>query len=76
MAVANLAPIAAALVAGGRPASTPAAVVENASMPQQRVLRSTLGQIAADAAAAGIEPPAIVVVGDVVSDLDGAVGPP
>jgi uroporphyrin-III C-methyltransferase / precorrin-2 dehydrogenase / sirohydrochlorin ferrochelatase len=76
MAVANLAPIADALVAGGRPADAPAAVVENASLPQQRVVRSTLGQVAADAAQAGVVPPAIVIVGDVVSDLDGASGPP
>jgi uroporphyrin-III C-methyltransferase / precorrin-2 dehydrogenase / sirohydrochlorin ferrochelatase len=76
MAVANLAPIADALVAGGRPADEPAAVVENASLPQQRVVRSTLGQVAADAAQAGVVPPAIVIVGDVVSDLDGASGPP
>ena len=75
MAVANLGPIADALVAGGRPAETPAAVVENASLPQQRVIRSTLSRLANDAATAGVEPPAVVVVGEVVSDLDGAAGP-
>ena len=66
MAVANLAQIAAALIAGGRKPSTPAAVVENASLPQQRVVTSSLGDLAATAEAARIVPPAVVVIGDVV----------
>jgi uroporphyrin-III C-methyltransferase/precorrin-2 dehydrogenase/sirohydrochlorin ferrochelatase len=70
MAVANLRPIADALVAGGRRPDTPAAVVENASLPSQRVVRSTLRALADDAEAAAVAPPAVVVVGDVVSDLD------
>lgn len=76
MAVANLPAIAAALVAGGRAADTPAAVVENASLPAQRVVRGTLETIAVRSQAAAIEPPAIVVVGAVVSDLTGEVGVP
>jgi uroporphyrin-III C-methyltransferase/precorrin-2 dehydrogenase/sirohydrochlorin ferrochelatase len=72
MAVANLRPIAQALVAGGRSPETPAAVVENASLPGQRVLRSTLARIADDAESADVVPPAVVVVGEVVSDLDAA----
>jgi siroheme synthase len=63
MAVANLEPIAAALLAGGRPADTNVVVVENASLPQQRVVRSTLAGVAAAAVAAGVVPPAVVVVG-------------
>jgi uroporphyrin-III C-methyltransferase / precorrin-2 dehydrogenase / sirohydrochlorin ferrochelatase len=76
MAVANLRPIADTLVTGGRSPDTPAAVVENASLPEQRVVRSTLQRIAEDAERAGVEPPAVVIVGAVVSDLDGAAGPP
>lgn len=65
MAVSNLRPIANALVDGGRHASTPVVVVENASLPQQRILRTTLASAADDAEAAGLAPPAVVVVGDV-----------
>jgi uroporphyrin-III C-methyltransferase/precorrin-2 dehydrogenase/sirohydrochlorin ferrochelatase len=66
MAVANLRPIAAALVAGGRKASTPVAIVENASLPQQRVVAAQLGAIADVAQEKGVVPPAVVIVGDVV----------
>jgi uroporphyrin-III C-methyltransferase/precorrin-2 dehydrogenase/sirohydrochlorin ferrochelatase len=74
MAVANLRPIAATLVAGGRDPRTPAAVVENASMPDQRVVRGTLADIADIAERESVEPPAVVVVGAVVSDLTDAAG--
>ncbi|HET6817958.1 MAG TPA: uroporphyrinogen-III C-methyltransferase [Mycobacteriales bacterium] len=74
MAVANLGPIAASLVAGGRAGHTPVAVVENASMPHQRVVRGTLADIADVAARSDVVPPAVVVVGDVVSDLPDAAG--
>ncbi|MET9325936.1 uroporphyrinogen-III C-methyltransferase [Tsukamurella sp. NPDC003166] len=63
MAVERLAAIAAALIAGGRPAQTPAAVVENATTGGQRTVRGTLATIAADAAAAEVKPPAVLVVG-------------
>jgi uroporphyrin-III C-methyltransferase/precorrin-2 dehydrogenase/sirohydrochlorin ferrochelatase len=69
MAVANLGAIADALVAGGRPPTTPVGIVENASMPQQRVIRATLADVADVAARSDVVPPAVVVVGDVVSDL-------
>lgn len=65
MAVANLRPIAAALVAAGRDETTPAAVVANASLPDQKVVRTTLATLADDAERAGIDPPAVVVVGTV-----------
>jgi uroporphyrin-III C-methyltransferase / precorrin-2 dehydrogenase / sirohydrochlorin ferrochelatase len=44
-------------------------IVENASMPQQRVIRATLADVADVAARSDVVPPAVVVVGDVVSDL-------
>jgi siroheme synthase len=72
MAVANLPAISTALVAGGRPPTTPVAVVENASLPRQRVVRGTLADIADVAARMDVVPPAIVVVGAVVSDLPDA----
>ena len=67
MAVANLRPIAAALVAGGRDPRTPAVIVENASLPNQRVVRATLANLADSAEHESVVPPAIVVVGEVVS---------
>ncbi|MEV5768288.1 uroporphyrinogen-III C-methyltransferase [Micromonospora sp. NPDC052213] len=71
MGLKNLAAITATLVAHGRPAETPAAVVQEATTGSQRVLRSTLGAVAADVVAADLRPPAVVVVGDVVTALAG-----
>ncbi|MET7963127.1 uroporphyrinogen-III C-methyltransferase [Micromonospora zamorensis] len=70
MGLKNLAAITATLIAHGRSPQTPAAVVQEATTGAQRVLRSTLDAVAADALAADIRPPAIVVVGDVVGALD------
>jgi uroporphyrin-III C-methyltransferase/precorrin-2 dehydrogenase/sirohydrochlorin ferrochelatase len=56
---------AAVLMAGGRPASTPVTVVQEATTRSQRVLRSTLDSVAADVAAQGIRPPAVTVIGPV-----------
>ena len=58
------------MLAGGRDPATPAALVQDASTADQRVLRGTLGSIAADATAAGIRPPATAVIGEVVTALD------
>jgi uroporphyrinogen III methyltransferase/synthase len=59
--------ITAALVSGGRPPETPAAVIQWGARPEQRVLVSTLGAIAADTRREGLSNPAVIVVGDVVS---------
>ncbi|WP_110183384.1 uroporphyrinogen-III C-methyltransferase [Nocardioides solisilvae] len=66
MAVENAPAIAEALVAGGRPAGTPVAVVMEGTMPGERTVLSTLGELAADLVAHDVRPPAIIVVGDVV----------
>ena len=66
MALKHIAPIAARLIAGGRLPSEPVAVVSKATGAEQRVLESSLSTCAADVAASGIEPPAIVIVGEVV----------
>jgi uroporphyrin-III C-methyltransferase / precorrin-2 dehydrogenase / sirohydrochlorin ferrochelatase len=66
MAVARLPEVARELVKRGRDASTPAAVICDGTTERQQVLVSTLGQVAEDAAANGIRPPAVVVVGEVV----------
>jgi uroporphyrin-III C-methyltransferase / precorrin-2 dehydrogenase / sirohydrochlorin ferrochelatase len=54
------------LVANGRSAGTPAAVVSRASLPDARVVAGTLGDLGALVRRAALEPPAILIVGDVV----------
>lgn len=66
MALKHLDVIAGKLIAAGRASHEPTAVVSRAATPAQRVLETTLGSAAADIVAAGIEPPAIVVIGEAV----------
>lgn len=67
MAVHNAGAIAEVLVAGGRPASTPVAVVVEGTMPEERTVLTTLGALGADIEAQDVRPPAIIVIGDVVA---------
>jgi uroporphyrin-III C-methyltransferase len=53
----------------GLPASTPVAVIQNASLPSQRHIATTLGMLAADIAQSGLASPSVIVVGDVISGL-------
>ncbi|HEY3011004.1 MAG TPA: uroporphyrinogen-III C-methyltransferase [Micromonosporaceae bacterium] len=69
MGLRNLPAIAAALLEHGRPADSPAALVQEATTGAQRVLRTTLGELSSAAAAAGMRPPAVVVIGPVVDVL-------
>jgi uroporphyrin-III C-methyltransferase len=66
MALKHIALIADRLIAGGRAKDEPVAVIANATTEKQTVLETTLGTCAADVAKHGIEPPAMVVVGQVV----------
>jgi uroporphyrin-III C-methyltransferase len=74
MAVAHLAAVAAELIKRGRPATTPVAVISDATLPGQQVLTSTLGQVAADSVSADVRPPAVVVIGEVVRMRELLVG--
>jgi uroporphyrinogen III methyltransferase/synthase len=67
MGVRALPRIAQQLVAGGRPADEPVAVVERGTLPGQRTLLATLGDVAARAAAERIQAPAITLVGPVAA---------
>jgi len=58
--------IAARLLAHGARPDTPAAVIASGTVPAQRTVVGSLATIAALVAAAGLEPPATVVVGEVV----------
>ena len=66
MPLGHLGEIARRLIAGGRPATEPAALIASATLPGQRVLVTTLETAAADAERAGIAPPVLFVVGEVV----------
>jgi uroporphyrin-III C-methyltransferase len=66
MALKHLRTIAGNFINAGRPAGQAVAIVTNATLPNQHVLETTLERCADDVAAHGIEPPALVVVGDVV----------
>jgi uroporphyrin-III C-methyltransferase len=63
MGVANLAAISAELMVHGLAATTPAAVLADAWLPTMQTVRGTVGDIAQ--VAAGVRPPAIVVIGEV-----------
>ncbi|MDG3002457.1 uroporphyrinogen-III C-methyltransferase [Paludisphaera mucosa] len=67
MGVTHLADIARRLLREGKPAETPSAVVESGSTPAQRVVSGTLGTIADLAKTSRVRPPALLVVGDVVT---------
>jgi len=61
MGVAHRARIAARLIAGGRSPTTPVTAVHWGTRPEQTTLRTTLAGLGA----ASLEPPAVIVVGEV-----------
>jgi uroporphyrin-III C-methyltransferase len=67
MALDRLDAVAAELVKRGRPGRTPVAVVRRATLADQQVLVATLDTVATEVARTGLRPPAVVVVGEVVS---------
>lgn len=67
MAVENASAIARTLVAEGRDADTPVAVIVEGTMPEERTVLATLGTLADEIAAQQVRPPAIIVVGEVVA---------
>lgn len=66
MAMKHISAITSSLIAAGRDADEPMAFVTDASTDAQQVLETTLSRAAEDVAASGLQPPAIVVVGQVV----------
>ncbi|OOR90692.1 uroporphyrinogen-III C-methyltransferase [Moraxella caviae] len=58
--------IVASLLSSGLPSDTPIAIVANASLPTQQVLKGTLDDIVAKRHASDISAPAIIIVGKVV----------
>ena len=67
MAVENAPLIAEVLLRGGRPASTPVAIVCDGTMPTERTVLCTLGTLGGTIAEEAVRPPAVIVIGEVVA---------
>ena len=79
MALKHLGTIRDRLTDGGRRVDEPVAIVSKVTLDEEAVLESTLGRCVEDLVASEIEPPAMVVIGDVVRlraglDWVGALG--
>jgi siroheme synthase len=67
MGLARVEHIVARLLEHGAAGALPAAIVAQGTLPNQRVLTATLGTIAAAAATAALDSPAVLIVGQVVA---------
>ena len=67
MAVERIGAVVHELMRYGRSPGTPVSVIADGTLPTQRTINSTLEQVESSVAKEGIRPPAIVVVGDVVT---------
>lgn len=65
MGLGGLGPLVDGALADGYPADLPAAVISQATLPDQRTVAAPLGQLVDAVAAAGLTPPATVVLGRV-----------
>jgi uroporphyrin-III C-methyltransferase len=63
MPMSQLAEMALSLLKGGLAADTPAALIQSATMDDEKIVESTLGTLVEDAGKAGIGSPAILVIG-------------
>ncbi|MGZ4463100.1 MAG: uroporphyrinogen-III C-methyltransferase [Gaiellaceae bacterium] len=70
MALAGLREIADGLLLHGADPGLPAAVISNGTLPGERVVAAPLAELADEVEAAGLEPPALLVVGEVVRIRD------
>lgn len=70
MGVAKIGYIAEQLIRHGKPASTPVALVRWGTRAEQRTITGTLADIEAKVKAANFQPPAVIIVGDVVLQRD------
>lgn len=70
MGITHLGAICRTLIREGKPGDTPAAIVETGSLPSQRIHTATLADLPEAARLAGVRPPALLIVGDVVGLRD------
>lgn len=73
MGINGLTIISRELIAHGLPASTPAALIYKATQPEERFVTTTLENLAATAQVEDIKPPALIIVGSVLT-LAGKAG--
>lgn len=66
MGLANVSDIVAELIAGGRDEHEPAAVVENGTLPEQRVITTQLARLPSQIARHRVASPAVIATGEVV----------
>lgn len=76
MGVSTIARSCARLIEHGLDPHTPAAVIENGTLPEQKTVTGSLNDLAALVAANGIKGPGLFIVGDVVSAANGALAIP
>lgn len=72
MGVATAGIIAERLQTAGRDPATPVAIVENATLPNQRVVRTRLERMANDLTKSGIAGPALLLIGEAIDSADDA----
>lgn len=70
MGVTHLGSICRTLIREGKPGDTPAAIVESGALPSQRTHVATLAALPELARTAGVRPPALLIIGDVVGLRD------
>jgi uroporphyrin-III C-methyltransferase / precorrin-2 dehydrogenase / sirohydrochlorin ferrochelatase len=67
MALDRIGPVARTLISHGRSRNCPVSVIADGTLPTQRTIYSTLEHVETRLAEEGIRPPAVVVIGDVVT---------
>ena len=70
MGIGNLEKIVLNLIACGKNAQTPAAVVENATRQNQRIVQTTLSMLREKCESEKIKPPAIIIIGESAANPD------
>jgi uroporphyrin-III C-methyltransferase len=67
MGLKHLTKIAARLIEVGRDSNEPVAIISKATLPEQKVLETTLADCAKDIVRDGVQPPTVIVIGQVVN---------
>ncbi|MFP6759864.1 MAG: SAM-dependent methyltransferase, partial [Alphaproteobacteria bacterium] len=70
MALSTAGPTARRLIANGRDAATPVAIIENGTLPNQRVIFGALGELEELVCTNAVSAPALVIVGTVATLVD------
>jgi uroporphyrin-III C-methyltransferase/precorrin-2 dehydrogenase/sirohydrochlorin ferrochelatase len=67
MSLQRIGAVASALMKHGRPGNCPVSVIADGTMPTQRTIYSTLEEVERRLTDEGVQPPAVVIIGDVVA---------